>query len=784
MAAEHAEVVVVGSGFGGSVAAFRLAEAGRSVVLLERGRAYPPGSFPRTPAGTAANFWEPSQGRHGLFEVWSFDGIDGLVSSGLGGGSLVYANVLLRKDEKWFVREEGLPGGGYESWPISRQDLDPHYDAVETMMGATPYPYADPCKTEVMETAARALGLDLQRPPLAVSFSRRAGEPPVPLGEIPVPSYGNLHGVPRVTCNLCAECNFGCNLGAKNTLDHTYLSAARHHGADLRVRHEVTGFRPLDRGYEVTYVVHTAADGEVPRGLARRTITCDRLVLAAGTFGTGSLLLRNRTALPALSRTVGQRFSGNGDLLGLVLHAVQDGAPRPLGSNRGPVITTAVRVPDPADGTGSDRRGHYIEDAGYPAWAAWLVEAAHAAGTARRAFAFAADKIGERFGERDTTIGADLAALLGPAAFTTSSLALLGMGRDIPDGVLRLENGQLAVTWTTETSMAYFEGVRATMRAIAEEVGGEYHDNALWWANRVITVHPLGGAVMGRHAQEGVCDQYGEVFGHPGLYVLDGALLPGPVGANPSLTIAAVADRAATRMLETAVASTPTSGPAPATEEVRPAAPAAGPHASGVRFTERMRGFAALGTTDPQLGYEEGRRSDGALMFELTITVDDVDRFVADPVHEGTAAGYVEADFLGGRFDVQRGWFNLFSPGADAAERRMLYRLWLAGPGGNLLTFSGEKRVEDDRGLDVWRDTSTLYVRILQGHVPPGEPDTEVVASGIITIHVPDFLKQLTTFRCWGERPVHALDAFGRLFLGELYDVYGRLIARQEEHRP
>src|SRR5829696_5573534 len=130
---EQVDVVVVGSGFGGSVTAYRMADAGRSVVVLERGRAYPPGSFARTPSGTARNFWEPSEGRHGLLDVWSFEGIDGLVSSGLGGGSLIYANVLLRKDEKWFVHEQDVPGGGYEHWPISRDDLEPHYDAVEAM---------------------------------------------------------------------------------------------------------------------------------------------------------------------------------------------------------------------------------------------------------------------------------------------------------------------------------------------------------------------------------------------------------------------------------------------------------------------------------------------------------------------------------------------------------------------------------------------------------------------------------------------------------------------------
>ncbi|MBF4769581.1 FAD-binding protein [Nocardioides agariphilus] len=826
---ESVDVVVVGSGFGGSVAAYRLAEAGRSVVVLERGRAYPPGSFARTPSETAKSFWEPGEGRHGLFQVWSFDGIDGLVSSGLGGGSLIYANVLLRKDEKWFVHEQPLPHGGYEHWPISRADLDPHYDAVESMIGVSPYPYQDTPKTMAMEEAAAGAGLSLQRPPLAVAFSRRPGEDPVRQGEIPLPAYGNIHGVPRTTCSLVGECDVGCNNGAKNSLDHTYLSAAKHAGADIRVRHEVKGFRPLEGGgYEVTYVVHTGADGEPATDLPVRTIRTRRLVLAAGTFGTNYLLLRNRSAFPGISGALGTRFTGNGDLLGFVMDASRDGLGRDLGANTGPVITTAIRLADEADGDGAAGRGHYIEDAGYPAFAAWLAESGKGLGTLARAFQFGYRRAVEDLtNTADSTVGADIAEMIGPGTLTATSLPLLGMGRDIPDGVMRLSGGRLEIDWTTETSLDYFDGVRGTMRAIAGQLGGTYYDNPIWWAKRVITVHPLGGSPMGRHEGEGVCDPYGEVYGYPGLYVMDGALLPGPVGANPSLTIAAVADRACTHLLskveegalapvsnprslveegalapvskpgdggsdstdgfETVAAQPPQ--PAVAAQPPQPAVAAQPPQptgtASGLLFTEQMKGFVALGVDDPQTGHDQGRKSKDRLMFELTISVDDVDRFVAEPGHEGSATGYVESDLLGGRLDVERGWFNLFVEDDDVDQRQMRYRLWLRGPGGNPMTFVGVKEVRDEAGLDVWRDTSTLYVKILEGHHEPPAPgsddDAPVLAAGVITIHIPDFMRQLTTFRTWGDSRVGAMEGFGRLFLGQLWDVYGRFFRDRDD---
>ncbi len=193
---EHADAVVIGSGFGGAVTAYRLAQSGLSVILLERGQAYPPDSFPRTPAEMSRAFWDPAAGLHGMFDVWRFSGCDSVVSSGLGGGSLIYANVLLRKDEHWFVQDDPLPHGGFESWPVTRADLDPHYDEVERMLGATPYPleaapYAATRKTRAMQDAAAELGLPWQLPPLAVSFAPEPGAPPGQGLPIADPAYGN-----------------------------------------------------------------------------------------------------------------------------------------------------------------------------------------------------------------------------------------------------------------------------------------------------------------------------------------------------------------------------------------------------------------------------------------------------------------------------------------------------------------------------------------------------------------------------------------------------------------
>ena len=549
MAADtHFDAIVVGSGFGGAVTAYRLAEAGMSVCVLERGKAYPPGSFPRSPWEMARNFWDPSEGLQGLFDVWSFRGLGGIVASGLGGGSLLWSNVVLRKDRSTFVQEEA------EYWPITYDDLEPHYERHERMLGATPYPFSEPpydrtYKTKAVQHAAHELGLEWFLPPLAVAFDPGDGRPRP--GE-PIAGEENLHGRTRLTCLLCGECNIGCNYGSKNTLDFNYLSlAALRHGAEIRTRCEVKSFAPLPGGgFTVDHVDHSEAAEDEPRTgeLPRHTLTADRLVLAAGSFGTTYLLLKNHGAFPGLSSRLGTQFCGNGDLLTLALKARTSGKPRIVDAGYGPAITSTVRVKDAAEG--GPGRAYYIQDGGHPQLVNWIVETSFQLAVLRRGVRVVVRLVKKLLRlDRRSDIGREIAAFF-DSDLTATSVPLFSMGRDLPNGTMRLtDDGWLDVDWRKRKGDPPFDDIRSTARRMADALDAKFMDNPPWHLSRVVTVHPVGGCPMGRDEQGGVVDSYGRVFGYPGLYIADGSVLPGPVGPNPSATIAALAHRFAEQLI-------------------------------------------------------------------------------------------------------------------------------------------------------------------------------------------------------------------------------------------
>jgi cholesterol oxidase len=198
---------------------------------------------------------------------------------------------------------------------------------------------------------------------------------------------------------------------------------------------------------------------------------------------------------------------------------------------------------------------------------------------------------------------------------------------------------------------------------------------------------------------------------------------------------------------------------------------------SSVRFTEEMLGHVTFGESDFARGAQPDRDGAGAFKFHLTIEVQDIASFGNDPLRPATAVGYVVCDALGGKLPVEQGWFNLFVD-VEPGVKHMLYRLWFRDGVGNPLTMTGFKLVKDDAGFDVWKDTTTLFTRILQGHVPEGEDGTAVIlASGTIIIRARDFAKQLTTFRAGGPTLVAKLGAlakFGLIFAQQLAEAYLR----------
>lgn len=581
------DAVIIGSGFGGSVMAYRLAEAGLRVCLLERGKPYPPNSFARAPYDLGKNFWDPSSGLYGMFDVWSFKRSGALVSSGLGGGSLIYANIHLRKDPQWF--KEDRPDGSYEPWPISYEDLDTHYGRVEKMLNVQKYPlehapYNETLKTYALREADAKLQLGDQsthrweKLNLAVSFKTRnvanpdeddPANPPVVGAQIPehLPNYHTVTSgreMPRSTCRLCGECDIGCNFGSKNTLDYNYITAAIHqrpYPAQIDTLCEVKAIAPLDGiGYKVEFVRHNPAAIDPVTGVCppppRFTTTCDRLIISAGTFGSPYLLLKNRANFPALSPTLGSRFSVNGDLLSFIVKSMEQKngktVPRRLDPSFGPVITSAIRVGDTLDGNGPQGRGFYTEDGGSPYLLSWVSEVAGIPAFAHRLVTFAKMAVKYRLGlNNDANLSAEISKLLGPASASMSSFPILTMGRDFANGRLFLKDNLLDCDWSQDKSQEYFDRVHRVGKAIADALNAEYMDNPSYKKlHQVLTAHPLGGCPMGLTAETGVVNSYGEVYGHPGLFVVDGSIMPGPVGPNPSLTIAAVSDRAADHIIE------------------------------------------------------------------------------------------------------------------------------------------------------------------------------------------------------------------------------------------
>lgn len=535
------DAIVVGSGFGGSVMTLRLAEKGLRVCLLERGRRYGMHGFPRRIHEMKSRlFWDPAEQKYGFIEFRDYAESDllSVSASGLGGGSLIYANVLMRMPAEFF---EGWPGG------INRAQLDPYYDRVLATMEASPYPFAtdpyyrDTPKTEAFQELCDKLETeaDFTGPPefifpdLAINFR----------GSFPGEQSRNRHGAVQSKCNKCGECDLGCNLLAKNTLDLNYVYSAEHNvkiPAEVKTSAQAERIVPLPGGgYRVEFVD--------PESGARQTLTTARVVLSAGSLGSTGLLLKMQRegVLLGLSNQLGKNWCGNGDLEGTALGCAKIVAP-----TKGPVITGAIRYRFTAYPDGF-KHGAFIQDAGFPGGLAWflagkLPSPCTVPALVKMAWLFLRGLLLRTFRIKagsEVNLGAEITRVIDGDEFVQRGYVLLGMGRDRNDGEIVLrEDGEPMIRWEMAASRLHYDRVRREMKKIAGHLGGTFFDNPLTHIDKIIAVHPIGGCVMADSPERGVVNPHGEVFGYPGLYVVDASIIPTSLGPNPSLTIAALAE--------------------------------------------------------------------------------------------------------------------------------------------------------------------------------------------------------------------------------------------------
>ena len=507
------DVLVVGSGFGGSVTALRLAEKGYRVGVLEAGRRFTPETLPRTSWDIRNFLWAPRLGCYGIQRIHVLRDVLVLAGAGVGGGSLNYANTLYRPKSDAFYRDPQ-----WSSMTDWRDELDPFYDQATRMLGVVTQPSVTPSDEVMRQVAAeRGRGDTVSPTQVGVYFGEGPGV------TSPDPFFGGA-GPERTGCLECGECMTGCRHGAKNTLETNYLALAERAGATVHPETTVRTVRPIADGY--------AVETRATRGLGRTTFRAEHVVFAAGTWGTQTLLhrLRDTGVLPRISRKLGELTRTNSEALvgAMARRAPERGGPRDF--TRGVAITSSWH---PDEDT-------HIEPCryGYGSNAMGLLTTLMTDGGGRmpralrllgaivrhpRTFVRSLDK--RHWSER-----------------TVIALVMQSLDNSI---TVRRRFGRLVSRQGHGTpNPTWIPAANDTVRRIAEIIDG---DPGGTWGEAVdmpMTAHFIGGCPIGPSPGTGVVDGFQRLYGHPGLHVVDGSALSANLGVNPSLTITAQAERA------------------------------------------------------------------------------------------------------------------------------------------------------------------------------------------------------------------------------------------------
>ena len=517
------DVVVVGSGYGGSISASRLSRAGKRVAVLERGREFVTGEFPSRFPDLKNEMQVTGKvlktgSRAALFDVRVGDDMHVLVGCGVGGGSLVNAGVALQPDDRVFEDEV---------WPGQlRQDglLAEGFSRAEKWLRPNAHSLAhDMTKYKTLAKAADSLGEKMAPPHVVVSFEDTV----------------NAAGIAQPGCTLCGDCCGGCNVGAKNTVALTYLPDAVAHGAEIFSHASVRTVSKLPNGQWRIDVVETGEDPDSET--ARFSVTAKTVILAAGTLGSTEILLRSKEQGLAISNRIGKGFSANGDIIAFgygvdkEVNAVGIGHPKKIEDfDVGASVSGQIEI---RDGKNLENEMN-IQEGVLPSALAPILPV--------------------MFVPNGRILGA-LKSLIngvykGPFAKLQTFFAV---SHDSASGEFSLDKDRISLSWPGAKDEPVYARMDAKLKEIVETSGGSYVKNPLagtMMGHQPATAHPLGGCAMGATCNDGVVNHKSQVFDtstkgastevHDGLYVIDGSIIPRSLGVNPLFTISALSERA------------------------------------------------------------------------------------------------------------------------------------------------------------------------------------------------------------------------------------------------
>lgn len=518
------DVIVIGSGFGGAITACRLAEANYKVLILERGRRWDnkttdqATAYPRL--ATDPWVWNHERPEHenGWLDLRVFENMSVAQGAAVGGGSLIYANISCEAPA--YVFEQA-------TWPqeITHAELKPYYDAVAKFMNVQPIPgnqWTE--RMKLMKEAAGKIGAADRFKPLelAVSFDPAwtygADDPHNPVKSKP---FINAQGASQGTCVHLGNCDIGCDVNAKNTLDRNYIPWAEKYNAEVRPLHLVNDVAPIPGGYRVSYD-ELKGGQRLPGSETARIV-----IVAAGSLGSTELLLRCRDqngSLKQISSFLGQDWSSNGDFLTPAFYQGKNVSP-----TKGPTISSAI---DFLDGS-QDNERFWIQDGGVPSLLSDYLQR------------LAANPPSAPYAR---ILFESIRHLLRGTDPFKNMMPWFAQGVDAANGLLRLKQpgSSLDLQWDITRSEPVVDAIVKMHNQLSLATGGLPLAPLTWTLGRyLVTPHPLGGCNMGNSIATGVVDHKGEVFGYPNLFVADGAIIPEALGVNPSRTIGALAERIA-----------------------------------------------------------------------------------------------------------------------------------------------------------------------------------------------------------------------------------------------